>query len=336
MAKMNWNNLIGHQETLTLLKTIVSSNKAAHAYLFKGPRGVGKMLAARIFAAALLCEAQKEKPCGLCRSCALIERESHPDFTVIRSEGGGAKETIKIEQIRSLKHFALLAPALARGRVCVIEDAQRMTAEAANSLLKLLEEAPPDFYFILTAAPEQPLLATIVSRCLEINFAPLAKEVLAQYLMEKHGLDFTLAQTAANLSGGRLGGALKFLEPEGFALRNQAALYLAELSAAPFSMTSEFWTELTSLSQQDILTVLEYAAILLRDTLVTLINVDKNRGKDMLFNPDSQDKIFPLLKDWDEKRILAAEKHLKEARRAIAGNAAAKLTLEALTIKLKA
>lgn len=337
---MKWDQIIGHKDNIDLLKGMLSSFRIPHALLFTGPKGIGKMLSAQIFAAGILCTAKEEKPCGTCASCLSYNRRQHPDAREVRPDEEGVSLTIKIDQIRALKRFALLSPVLTEGRVCVIEDAQNMTVEASNSLLKLLEEPPQNFYFILVASSGQPLLPTIISRCQKLSFFPLPPDTLAGRLREIGATDPAKARAAASLSGGRMGKAIQLLKPEGFALRDQAAEYLELLSDGTIDTPEELLNRLAALDRQNMLMFLEYAGTLVRDMLFLIIN-NKNGAKqdasmlNALFNPDLTGRLRNLGLYWTEESLLATHKSLRAAVRAISGNANARLTIDALTIKLK-
>ena len=336
---MNWDKIIGHQDNIGLLRKMLSSRAMPHALLFTGMSGIGKMLSAKVFAAGILCAAEGERPCGSCFSCLSYSRGQHPDIKEVRPDGG-ASLSIKIDQIRALKRFALLSPALTKGRVCVVEDAQNMTEEASNSLLKLLEEPPSNFYFILVASIGQPLLPTIVSRCLRVDFLPLSPAVLAEKLIEKNGIDSEKARTAANLSGGRMGKAIELMQPEGFALRNLAAEYLELLSGGDAEKLEEHLDSFNPSSRQEVLAFLEYVCVLMRDMLFLVIDskesaMQTTNIEEYLLNPDLARKISNLAPYWDEESLLFANKKLRAAIRAVSGNANVKLTIDALTIKLK-
>lgn len=195
--------LLGQPKAVNLLRRALAGGRLAHAYLLTGPDGVGKATAARAVAAALLCREEVAKaPCGHCPGCLQFASGNHPDFLKIRPDGA----VIKIEQIRTLKKALAFPPLEARLRVTLLEEVHTMRREAANSLLKLLEEPPPDNLLLLTADEAEPLLPTILSRCQVIPFAPLSLEISTEILQRMHpGLDRDGARTLAGLAGGSPG-----------------------------------------------------------------------------------------------------------------------------------
>lgn len=148
----------------------LARDRVAHAYLLAGPAGSGKLAVAKTFAAALLCQGGvgADRPCGTCRSCHLLAEGSHPDLSLLAPEG----DNYTIKQIRQLISQMAERPLLADRRVFVLADADRMRAEAANALLKTIEEPPPYGLLLLVTAHPDALLPTIVSRCQLIRFTP--------------------------------------------------------------------------------------------------------------------------------------------------------------------
>ncbi len=200
---MHLTELLGQPKAVNLLQRALTGGRLAHAYLFTGPDGVGKATAARAVAASLLCrEETSAAPCGRCPGCLKFASGNHPDFLHIRPDGA----VIKIDQVRELKKALVFPPLEARLRVTLLEEVHTMRREAANSLLKLLEEPPPDNLLLLTADEAEPLLPTILSRCQVIPFSPLALEVCTAILLKMHpGLDQEGARTLAGLAGGSPG-----------------------------------------------------------------------------------------------------------------------------------
>ncbi|MEE8163214.1 MAG: DNA polymerase III subunit delta' [Anaerolineae bacterium] len=214
--------VVGHKWAVDLLKRALASERVAHAYLLTGPPQIGKRSLALNFAQALNCLDQ-EKPCGQCLACSKIAHGSHPDVQVIQGEG----RTIKIDQMRTLRHEAALFPLEGRWKVYIIRQMEQATAEAANCLLKTLEEPPSHVILMLTASEAEALLPTIVSRCQVLNLRPLATETVQRSLQERWGVDAKRAQLLARLSGGRLGWAVAASQDD--AILDQREKHLDEM-----------------------------------------------------------------------------------------------------------
>lgn len=213
--------IAGYEQIVGLLKNSIVSGRPAHAYLFTGPPHVGKMTLAKAFAQALNCE-QFGEPCGQCRSCRLIARDRHLDVQVIQAaadadDAAGAQEdgrasrkpatSIGIGQVLAMQHDAALAPYEARYKVYIIRDAEKLTVDASNCLLKTLEEPPSHVILIVTALDAKMLLPTVVSRCQQIVLAPLPTPVVKQALIDHWNVDGIEADRLARLSRGCLGWA---------------------------------------------------------------------------------------------------------------------------------
>jgi DNA polymerase-3 subunit delta' len=322
---MKWTDIIGHKDDVSMLRHMESSNRMPHAVLFTGPAGVGKCMVAKVLATALLCSALGERPCGTCPSCQQVSYGTHPDLLEISPDGAA----IKIEQIRNLQHEASLAPYLSTRRVCIIDGAELMTMQAANSLLKVLEEPAGEIVFILVAANRQMLLSTILSRCMSISFQPLTDTILAQTLMDK-GFLSEQSQVAARLSGGRMGIALMMLAPDGFALRDQAIEILEGLLEGSMNRVWQTAAIFEKMERSDILQIVRYLTYVLRDILLLVTG----QGRQLLFNIDVVNRLCEQSNRWNEGQLVKAIKVVEAARQAFNANANARLTSEALLIKI--
>jgi DNA polymerase-3 subunit delta' len=224
----NW-DLLGHEWAVAMLQNHLAKGRVRHAYLFSGPEGVGRRTLALRLAQALNCRQTPNpgQPCGECRDCLLLDRQEHPDLTIIAAEEGG--RTIKVDQVREAQHSLNLTPFQARYRTAILLRFENAHPSAANALLKTLEEPPPQVVMMLTAQDPEALLPTIVSRCELVRLRPLPLAQLASGLQAKYGLSEERANLLAHISGGRPGYALRLHQnPE--ALTNREA-WLSDLVA---------------------------------------------------------------------------------------------------------
>ena len=318
--------VIGHKWAVDLLKRALASGRVAHAYLLTGPPQIGKRSLALNFAQALNC-LDEEKPCGQCLACSKIAHGNHPDVQIIDGEGG----TLKIDQMRTLRHKAVLSPLEGRWKVYIIRQMEQATAEAANCLLKTLEEPPSNVILMLTASEAEVLLTTIVSRCQVLNLRPLATETVQSSLQERWGVEVERAQLLARLSGGRLGWAVT-------ASQNDAILDQRE----------RHLNEMMELLSQGRVERLEYAQQLSRnpEAMPELLHLWISWWRDLLLATSGSSVGITNVDREDTLRIQAQRYSLGQVRNFIEAlratvwrlerNANTRLTLEVLMLSLPA
>jgi DNA polymerase-3 subunit delta' len=222
-----WDSLVGQDDIVTSLeRAVVDAERRTrgepgpamtHAWLFTGPPGSGRSTAAACFAAALVCP---EGGCGVCQACRTAPMGGHPDVDVVRPEG--VKYLVK--DARALVMTSELSPASSFWHVIVVEDADRLTDEAVNALLKSIEEPPPHTVWILCAPSVEDVLPTIVSRTRHVALRTPSARNVADLLVERYGVDRAIAAFAARASQGHIGRARALATDEHARLRRQDVL----------------------------------------------------------------------------------------------------------------
>src|SRR5206468_330441 len=188
--------VVGQDHVVRALTGAIREDRLAHAFLFCGPRGTGKTSTARILAKMVNCEhGPTAEPCGVCQQCTLIRDGQHLDVVEIDAASHGG-----VDDARELRERAPTAPAMGREKVYILDEAQRLSREAFDALLKLFEEPPPAVRFVLATTEPHKMPATIVGRCQRFDFRRIPTEVMADLLervAKQEG--FTLERSAAEL-----------------------------------------------------------------------------------------------------------------------------------------
>jgi DNA polymerase-3 subunit delta' len=203
---------IGHEKAVNLLKRSLAEGRVSHAYLLAGPGHVGKMTLALDLARALNCVEEKI-PCGECGQCRRIARGLHADVRVVGLDTGDSRDgpsrvLIGIDQVREVQREASLKPFEGSHRVFIFDGVERLSEEAANCLLKTLEEPPDQVVLVLLTAEAGTLLPTLVSRCQTLELRPVSRSLISRELQAGYNADVATADEIARLSEGKLGWAL--------------------------------------------------------------------------------------------------------------------------------
>jgi DNA polymerase III subunit delta' len=220
---MSFDDIIGQHKAKNIISGQLKSSRVSHAYLFLGPEGTGRKKLAFELAKALNCKNNAGKAfdsCGACVSCSKINNGLHPDVQLIdfawqarfEDKDPEKQKAIKIDTIRALQKEVNLKPTEGRWKVFVIEPAEKITLDAANCLLKTLEEPPQWTVIILLALHKDNLPATVVSRAQIIPFGPLSQEAVAGYISSKQLMTQEQADIIARMSEGSLSEALSFAD----------------------------------------------------------------------------------------------------------------------------
>lgn len=200
-------DIIGNNQIKQMLTKSIHNQTLSHSYLFIGTQGIGKKMLAMEFAKNILC-IEKEQNCT-CKSCIEFKSNNHPDFMYIQPDGN----SIKIEQIRLLQKKIQEKPIVSNKKVYIINDAEVMTSEAQNCLLKTLEEPPEFATIILIGSNENAFLATIKSRCMILRFQAIADEELKQYMKMNYGMS-NITQNYLSIFQGSIGKAIQLKDKQ--------------------------------------------------------------------------------------------------------------------------
>ena len=242
-----WETLIGQPATMDQLRTEVIKGQPTHAWLFTGPPGSGRSVAARTFAAALSCKepTAENKGCGHCHACRTVLADSHPDVAVYNTE----EVQYRIDDVRAWLELAYRRPATAPWRIIIVEDADRMTERTTNVLLKAIEEPPPHTLWLLCAPSPGDVLVTIRSRCRPVRLQVPPASAVSELLV-REGADPDVAATAVRLSQSHVGVA-RWLAGQPEAMNRRIRIAQMPLRATNTANATAAAQELVSTTQEE-------------------------------------------------------------------------------------
>ncbi|EQB62737.1 MAG: hypothetical protein RBG1_1C00001G0316 [candidate division Zixibacteria bacterium RBG-1] len=321
MVKIDLTQVVGQTLPQNILKKTLQNQKLASAYLFYGPEGLGKWVAALELAKALNCENKDSVPCQVCSNCVKIAKLSHPDVVLVFPVPSTKKEEENLRQkyiasfrgeklkepyalvefeknaliskdrMNELKTEVSRRPFEAKTKVVIINQAEKMMRDSFNSFLKVLEEPPAYVHLILTTSQPERLLPTVISRCQKIRFTPIKAELVQEQLVKRLNLDEKKALTYARLSDGSLGYALSLAGGKWDNLRELGLRYLQNIFGSEISSAASIIEDVVKqYSIPERFQLFKFLKGYLRDVAVFKENPDKKH----LFDAESSESILKL------------------------------------------
>ena len=246
-------NILGNEKIKELLQDALYRNKVSHSYLFLGQEGIGKKMIAKEFAKGILC-LNDDKYCNNCKSCLEFDGNNNPDFYIVEPEGNN----IKIEQIRELQKKVQEKPIIATKKVYLIDNADLMTKEAQNALLKTLEEPPEFVTIILIGENDNAFLNTIKSRCMILHFNYISDTDIKKYLEKNY--DMKITPKMLDIFQGSIGKAIELKDKqEQYLIIEEVIKNLENLDLIEFIKK----LDILYTSKDEILDMLDYINIIL-------------------------------------------------------------------------
>jgi len=280
---MAWLDLKGNRQQIDFLKSALNKNRLAHSFLLLGAEGIGKKLLAIEFAKFLLCDNPgKDGACGKCQSCIKCTANAHPDLHIFSQK---EFDWIKIEEMRKLQLDLSLSAYSGKWKIAIIDNAHMLTPEAANCLLKTMEEPPRESLIFLIANRIDSIPETIISRCQRLYFSPLSSLSIEEAIIEDSSANKSEVRFLTKFCEGRLGRALVLArDKELFVNKNRLLHNLLNKTKVDFNDFS------TNLDKENIQLSMEFLLFFLRDCLMLKVGLDK----DSLVNIDEADTIQKL------------------------------------------
>ncbi|MDI6815082.1 MAG: AAA family ATPase [Dehalococcoidales bacterium] len=328
--------VVGQNRVVSLLQRSLERGALAHAYLFVGPRHVGKMTLALNLAQALNCEAT-ESPCAVCASCQKIALAKHADVQIIglvndtNSAEAKPRAEIGIDQIRQMQHSSCLPAFEGKYKVFIIDGAELLSIEAANCLLKTLEEPVGKVIFVLLTTNERLLPATVISRCQRLELLPLAATEVEAVLNER-GVEPQKAKLLARLSHGCLGWALSAALGDGLQQRAERIDRLLDIINADYEERFAYAGQLVAQFNRSRGLVQEVLDLWLdwwRDLMLVKVG-----SSDTITNIDRLPSLVEMARGYNLTQIRAVINSIQAAGEQLRQNANPWLVLEVLMLEI--
>ncbi len=319
---MSFADIVGQDRAVEFLMGAATRGRVSHAYIFTGPSGVGKKLAALNFAKAVNCLAEEtRRPCDACLSCRKADGRNHPDIMVFGPDKDAA--SLKIDRVRELIGQTSLKAYEGRKKVYIIDDASALTRHAISALLKTLEEPASDSILILIFESLRYVPRTIISRCQVVRFAPISADKVRSFLADSRGMDPARAALIAGISGGRIDEAMRL--GDGDAMEKRIAVLDAIARGAALDI------DFDGMEPDEIRVSLDTILSWYRDLLITK---SVSPGRLPLINTDRTDELVKRAAVTDVETINRAIEDIIRTSSDIDSNANAKLATGVLALKL--
>lgn len=274
-------DIVGQESIISHMKNTIKLNKISHAYIINGEKGMGKKTIAKIFSMTLQCEKGGDEPCMQCHSCKQAISNNHPDIRWITHE---KPSTIAIDEVREqINNDILIKPYSSKYKIYIVDEAEKLTVQAQNALLKTIEEPPAYGIIMLLTNNKDSFLQTILSRCVALEMRPVASTDIINYLREKEKIPDYQAKMVVNFAGGNLGRAIRLASMEEFnELKDMVIRHLTGICDASVTDISGYVKEAATFKDN----IAEYIDLMVawfRDVLIFKASKDINQ---LIFKED--------------------------------------------------
>ncbi|WP_129598942.1 DNA polymerase III subunit delta' [Anaerophilus nitritogenes] len=324
---MSFKEIIGQEKIIKYFKNTIQQQKIVHAYLFEGPKGIGKNTLAKLFAKAIHCQYNHGDACDECSSCIKVNTHNHPDIKVIEPEG----KSIKNHQIEEFQQDLYKKPYESDKKIYFIKEAQTMTTSAQNRLLKTLEEPPEYGVIILMSTNANILLPTIRSRCQIIKLNKVKQKYIEELLKNKYDLNHEETRIMAIFSDGILGKAIYLKESEGFQKRREEIIKIIEKLFAKNYLDSFELFEFFKENKEHIDEILDMMIFWFRDILL----LSQTHSDIFLINLDKREILNAHMKNVSHENIIHMIKIIEKTKNDIKANVNFQLAIEMMLLSMQ-
>ncbi len=324
-----FSEIVGQAQMKEQMQGAIQQKKISHAYIINGENRSGKEFIARIFAQAILCEKGGEEPCEECTSCRQAQTKNHPDIIFVSHE---KPNSIGVEDIREgINQTVMIKPYSSPYKIYIVQEAEKMTVQAQNALLKTLEEPPAYAVFLLLVNSMEVMLPTIISRCVVLNMKPVQDEEMRRYLMRDLKVPDYRAEICIAFARGNVGRAKALASSEDFdKIRTDALSLLKNIYDMEIV---EIMDALKRIKEYgfDIGDYMDIMAVWYRDVLLFKATHDMNH---LIFRDEIQ-HIKRVAQRTDYEGIEEVIRALEKAKSRLNSNVSFELTMELLLLTLK-
>lgn len=326
---LKFDDILGHEQIKEHLKNAIKEHKVSHAYIFSGEAGLGKKSLANAFALTLLCEKGRITPCMECPSCKRVISGNHPDLIYVKHE---KKASIGVDEVRfQINNTVQIKPYSSLYKIYIIDEAEKLTVEAQNALLKTIEEPPSYAVILLLAANAEAFLPTILSRCVKLKLKPLQEMTVQAYLQDRMKIPEAYAMIYASFTCGNLGKAISIASSDEFKELYREMLYL--LVNVQDMEISEFLEYIHKLKDKDydISECLDFIQMWYRDILLYKVTNDIN----LLIFKEEYHKINSISQKSSYYGLNKIMESIDKARTRLDANVTMDLVMELLLLVMK-
>ncbi|MBS6398171.1 MAG: DNA polymerase III subunit delta [Clostridiales bacterium] len=322
-------DILGHEQTIAHMKHAIHLRKVSHAYIINGEKGSGKKLLAGIFAQTLQCQEKGTEPCMKCQSCRQAVSMNQPDIIRVTHE---KPNTISVEDIRAqINGDIMIKPYSSLYKIYIVDEAEKLTVQAQNALLKTIEEPPLYAVILLLTTNAGMLLPTIQSRCVRLDLKPVKSELVKQYLMEQLEIPEYRADICTAFAQGNVGKAKRLALSESFGEMLEHVLHLVKYISE--METSDLIEDLKKINayKMEIDDYLDLLMLWYRDVLL----FKATRDADSLIFSDELISIREKAKNSSYEGLELIIKALDKAKVRLNANVNFDMALELLLLTMK-
>ena len=322
-------DILGNDMIKEHFKKAIENHKVSHAYILTGEAGTGRKSIANAFAMTLLCEKGQSDPCMVCHSCKQVLSGNHPDLIYVKHE---KPNSIGVDDIREqINDTIMIRPYSSYYKVYIVDEAEKMTVQSQNALLKTIEEPPSYAVIILITTNQEAFLPTILSRCVQLKLKPLKDFTVKSYLTEKFGVPEKEAEICAAFARGNLGKAIHLASSDEFKeLYQRVMMIIRQVDSMDIVTLLDHIREIKE-QNFDIGEVLDLLQLWYRDVLMYKVTKDMN----LLIFKDEYKAINGMGQKIDYAGLEKILESIETCRARLAANVNMELAMELLLLTMK-